>query len=496
MAIGDFGSLLQSLTWDEVASYFPAATQVSEGLILIASLRTAAFDDPGLYLYLVSVDADGVLAVVNSRRFDVNAQARPSFPVLVDGSIWAVYYSTGSVARVATFSIAGNTISAEISGTTMHWEAHSSIYQHALVNVRAADGGGFVFLSAGTDQDVDGQMTSVIIQSNGTVGAKITSWEYDQLYGRNPALYKMSDDRVAFVWAYAFGFNGRCEYIDVAADGTFAHQEERLGISVQRGGGIARVGTTNYYVIVSDYGQTTVMIDVIEIPLTGSAHPARADNWFPSDTTADGHPKVMELSRNLLDNGSIFLLIWGGITGDYNCASFQVLDTGDITKSFISTFASIAGDDYPSPGNIVKGIDNVYVVVFEADLNGSNVDVGWAVSVLVEVFAATPTVTTDPASGATAESITLNGTLDLQGAAPSDCGFEWGPDTGYGTTTATQTKSTTETFSQALRGLQPGTTYHFRAFATNLVGTSYGADRSFTTALVITRAYALARQEL
>jgi len=109
---------------------------------------------------------------------------------------------------------------------------------------------------------------------------------------------------------------------------------------------------------------------------------------------------------------------------------------------------------------------------------------------------AVPTVTTDPASGVAVESATLNGTLDDQGVAASDCGFEWGLDTGYGTITSPQTKGTGETFSQALGGLFPGTTYHFRAFATNSAGTSYGADRSFTTALVITRAYALARQEL
>jgi len=90
----------------------------------------------------------------------------------------------------------------------------------------------------------------------------------------------------------------------------------------------------------------------------------------------------------------------------------------------------------------------------------------------------------------------LNGTLVDDGALPCQCGFEWGLNTGYGTTTPPQSKTTGETFSQVIGGLQPGTTYHFRAFATNSVGTSYGADRSFATALVISRAFALAREEL
>ena len=57
-----------------------------------------------------------------------------------------------------------------------------------------------------------------------------------------------------------------------------------------------------------------------------------------------------------------------------------------------------------------------------------------------------------------------------------------------------------ETFSAALSGLKPNTTYHFRAKATNAAGTSYGDDRTFTTPLAPLgsegKAYALAREEL
>jgi len=107
-----------------------------------------------------------------------------------------------------------------------------------------------------------------------------------------------------------------------------------------------------------------------------------------------------------------------------------------------------------------------------------------------------PAVTTDPATALSAISATINGTLDDDGGEPCECGFEWGLDTGYGITTPTQSKVTGETFSQPIGGLFPGTVYHFRAFATNSKGTSYGDDRSFTTALVVSRAFALAREEL
>ena len=109
---------------------------------------------------------------------------------------------------------------------------------------------------------------------------------------------------------------------------------------------------------------------------------------------------------------------------------------------------------------------------------------------------ATPTVTTDAATGLGMILATLNGALDADGGEPCACGFEHGLDITYGMTTPVQSKTTGQTFSQVIRGLFPGTTYHFRALATNSFGTSYGADRTLNTSPIISRAYALAREEL
>lgn len=107
-----------------------------------------------------------------------------------------------------------------------------------------------------------------------------------------------------------------------------------------------------------------------------------------------------------------------------------------------------------------------------------------------------PTVTTNPATAISHLSAILNGTLDGGGGEVCECGFEWGLDTGYGMSTPTDSKVTSESFSQAIGGLFPGTTYHFRAFATNSVGTGFGADRSFITTPSFNRAHALSREEM
>lgn len=100
---------------------------------------------------------------------------------------------------------------------------------------------------------------------------------------------------------------------------------------------------------------------------------------------------------------------------------------------------------------------------------------------LSETLAVAATVTTDAASSIDKTESTLNGTLDDDGGDTCACGFEWGETVAYGNTTPIQNRTTGQTFAQIIAGLTGGKTYHFKAFATNPAGTSYGADRTFTT---------------
>jgi len=96
------------------------------------------------------------------------------------------------------------------------------------------------------------------------------------------------------------------------------------------------------------------------------------------------------------------------------------------------------------------------------------------------IVVSTPTVLTNPATDIAADSATLNGTLDDLGAASSvEVYFEWGLDTSYGNETTPQTMTTTGLFSANLSGLDPYTTYHFRAKAVG-DGINCGQDKSFT----------------
>ncbi len=96
-----------------------------------------------------------------------------------------------------------------------------------------------------------------------------------------------------------------------------------------------------------------------------------------------------------------------------------------------------------------------------------------------------PAVTTDPVtpSSITMTFAVLNGTLTSMGGATAVSeGFEYGTTTAYGSTYTVASATVLGSFTGGPSSLLVcNTLYHYRAFATNSVGTAYGIDRTFTT---------------
>lgn len=100
-----------------------------------------------------------------------------------------------------------------------------------------------------------------------------------------------------------------------------------------------------------------------------------------------------------------------------------------------------------------------------------------------------PSVTTNAATNIDTDSATLNGEITATGGEDAtEHGFAYGTDSTLATVIATTTlgsKSGTGTFNEAINSLDPNTTYHFRAYATNSGGTGYGSILNFTTDALI-----------
>lgn len=108
---------------------------------------------------------------------------------------------------------------------------------------------------------------------------------------------------------------------------------------------------------------------------------------------------------------------------------------------------------------------------------------GWSRSFTTQ--AAAPFAVTNAASGISSSTATLNASVNPLGQA-TQYQFQFGTDTSYTFAQPLQNAGNGTT-SQALTGLQPATTYHFRIVATNATGTSYGSDLTFTTAAPVDR---------
>jgi hypothetical protein len=95
-----------------------------------------------------------------------------------------------------------------------------------------------------------------------------------------------------------------------------------------------------------------------------------------------------------------------------------------------------------------------------------------------------PQVTTNNASNITSISAKLNGNLDSTGGLNCLVWFEYGKSTSYGISTIKQSKSSVGPFNETISSLDPNTTYHFKACASNSEGTVYGADKTFITPML------------
>jgi hypothetical protein len=91
-------------------------------------------------------------------------------------------------------------------------------------------------------------------------------------------------------------------------------------------------------------------------------------------------------------------------------------------------------------------------------------------------------------SGTSSSDVTASGALLKATVHPSGDSntalFEYGVTTAYGSQTqaiAVDSQGSAQPVSAPVSGLQPSTTYHFRAVATNDKGTTRGPDKTFTT---------------
>ncbi len=148
-----------------------------------------------------------------------------------------------------------------------------------------------------------------------------------------------------------------------------------------------------------------------------------------------------------------------GDTSALTSANVDGRTTADMTTQ--STFTNVSWD-----------FSTIWSI--SSSFNGGYPFLVWAYSA--------PTVTTGAASDAGQTSVTLAGTISSIGTSQATSrGFNYGTTNSYGSTVSETGTYSTGSYTLSLTGLTCGTTYYYRAFATNSVGTATGSGSTFTT---------------
>ncbi|MFN8244563.1 MAG: hypothetical protein U0X40_10970 [Ferruginibacter sp.] len=161
------------------------------------------------------------------------------------------------------------------------------------------------------------------------------------------------------------------------------------------------------------------------------------------------------------------------------------------------TYSTTAGGTYTTSLSLTQpggAYSQTIYVKFNPTLvqsyNGNIVVSGGGASSSVNVAATgsginpAPTVTTGAASGVTFNAATLAGTATTSCAAITAYGIEYSTTNGFPNGSGTQVPSSNISggnFSSNVSGLAPSTIYYYKAYATNLAGTTYGTQQTFTT---------------
>jgi len=472
MAIGDIGSVIDTFQWLSGDPTWPWLSH-TVGDIYLSTV--------GEYFTPRSFTIDGSGNIGDSIIDAVNLEpggAGGSKDILhVSGDVYAVAFRGNTQNKIVTFTCdsSGNLGAAEIDHIDLGASnANKGFFPHLILSPHDN-----IYIVAYTDNLDDGWLATVRINNDGSIDEPVlSSVEIEADSGKYPWIIHISGNMHAVVISSTGSNRSRIRTFTVSAAGIIGMVASALfdGNTNSGNGGCIRHVSGDVYAIFWTGADLDGWIYTLSITAAGAIS-ANIDTW-EFVTTYCTVPNARLVSENQAANGQVFVVGYSqnGATAP-QVFTVQILNNGTISKSFISELTLIPGD-YAHDLSIVRTGSGIYAACFE-DFTGSNT--GKAKTFAIEQKASLPTVTTDEATAIRPTSATLNGTLDADGGEACDCGFEWGETIAYGNTTPTQSRTTGQTFAQIITGLDPNKTYHYRAFATNAAGTSYGSDQTFTT---------------
>jgi len=211
----------------------------------------------------------------------------------------------------------------------------------------------------------------------------------------------------------------------------------------------------------------------VPFPISGGIALDSFDDLYAVDQSS-----IVEYSAT----GGFIRFVVASTTGDPKGVAFDsasgdlYVDEGTSIEDIVSGSSVLSFGSPQLVGGADLAVDAGSGTVFAADASAGQVD----------NFSPVIEASTGAATAVTATSATVNATVNPEGSLVSDCHFEYGLSTGYGQSVpcegpAVGSGTAPVAVHANLRGLQGGSTYHFRIVATNARATVDGEDRELTT---------------
>lgn len=233
----------------------------------------------------------------------------------------------------------------------------------------------------------------------------------------------------------------------------------------------------------TSYGANNVKISISTDAITSTVYNAAISNsTLIYDSTFDEHvaSDVEDEQILVLTGGTTYTVTYDGNTSDGGTVPTDSNDYSESdTVTVLGNTGSLTKTGYTFSGwnTAANGSGTTYAADDTFSMPAENIT-------LYAVWAedSTVSVTTSAAAEVNSRSAILQGSLDdLGGEASVDVYFEYGPDTGYGSTTTALTMTATGNFSARITDFDEETTYHFRAVADTGSPQTTGSDASLTT---------------
>ena len=365
MAVGDIGTVIDSLEFDAADAIQIAACRVNN---TIAAIAYRGVDNDG-WLKTVTIDADGNIgnSVIDSLEFDETVCSWPSI-CHVKGNYYAITYQGNfnhGWLKTVTIDGAGNIGNA----VTDSWEFDATNGGHpALINILNN-----IFAIAYDKSQTQGTIISVNIAADGTITkSAIDTLEFESTDCRTCDICHTTGAIYTVVYSGA-SLNAIIVSISIDNDGNISNSIiDSLQINASRGtyprhtyigNGIIAVVSTDYW---SDGWLYTIEIDE-----AGNIGNAVTDSWEFNEVQGV-YCRAMKINANMVcvafSNGSNHGVV----------SSVQISNEGAITKSwydtleFDSTFGQYA--------NLINTQGNIVSIAYQ----GPDTD-GWIKTTTIEL---------------------------------------------------------------------------------------------------------------